>query len=122
VGDLESAFEWLAEQQEENNPTTITYRRDSLDAEITIDCVAGRVTSERWALADGRANLNVEPADFLIRPSRLDFGDGPTDPARGDRITVGSRVYEVVDRDGEPCFRWDSQYRTMLRVRAIRVS
>ena len=119
---LEDGLAWLAEQQEEHNATAIVYRRESLSAEVSIDCLAGRVTHERIALADGRANLNAEPADFLIRPERIDFGGGPVVPLRGDRITVGSRVYEVIDRDGEPCYRPDSQYRAMYRVRTIRVT
>lgn len=114
------ASEWLAETLEATSGEPASLTRDGATVNITV--VFGRVTPERYALADGRAQLEVEPADFLIRPAQYDFGSGPVEPERGDRVTVNGRIYEASPRDGEPCWRPDNQFRTMLRVRTIRVN
>ena len=101
---------------------TITYTRKDVATALTITAILGRTTPQRQALADGRVNLDEEPADFLIDQALIDFGAGLVEPQRGDRITYGGRVWEVTPRDGEPCFRPDNQYRSLYRVRTIRVS
>lgn len=101
---------------------------------IPVTVVAGRMRPERQAIADGRANLEIEPADFLVRAGDIDFGAGPVEPRTGDRVTLaGGRVYELMPRDGEPSFRALGQHPLrdaagsvvargpMYRLRTIRV-
>src|SRR5690349_3600679 len=76
----------------------ITLTRNGVTVPAT--AILGRVSPERQALADGRVNLEEEPADFLIAPEEYDFGAGPVEPHRGDRIGYGSLVYEATERDG----------------------
>jgi hypothetical protein len=129
---LAAAAEWLAATLAENESVPATYTRDG-QTPITLAVVPGRVRSERWALADGRVNLEAEPADFLVRPGDLDFGAGPVEPQVGDRITLDGRTYELLPRDGEPAWRPLTQYPVTLadgttvvrcsqyRLRCIRV-
>lgn len=97
----------------------VTLTRDGVTVPTT--AILGRVTPERQALADGRVNLEEEPADFLFAPADYDFGSGPVEPRRGDRVGYGGRLYEATERDGEPVYRPDNQYRNRFRVRTIRV-
>ena len=116
-----AASAWLAEAHETQAGQPATLRRGA--AAVPIVCVYGRVTPTRYALADGRAQLDVEPADFWIRPQWYDFADGagPVEPERGDRVEFDGRTYEATPRDGEPCWKADNQYRTNFCVRTIRV-
>lgn len=111
--------EWLAETQEATSGKPAILRRG--EASVPIIVIYGRVTHERYALADGRAQLDVEPADFWVRPKWYDFGAGTVEPERGDRIEFEGRTYEVTPRDGEKCFKTDNQYRTQFCLRTIRV-
>lgn len=113
--------QWLADTLIAAAPTEITYTRAG-KSPLTFNALVGRVSPERYALADGRAQIEVEPADWLIPSAALDFGDGPTEPLIGDRIECEDRLYEALPRDGEPCWRPDNQYRTMYRVRTVRVN
>jgi hypothetical protein len=113
---------WVSDKLGDGNVAgeAITLTRDSVTVPIT--AILGRVSPESEALADGRVNLETEPADFLIAPGDYDFGDGPVEPQRGDRVVFDGRTYEATERDGEPVFRPDSQYRNRFRVRTIRVA
>lgn len=106
---LQQAAEWLASILAGNEGVPVTYARVG-ETSIAITVVPGRVRPERHALADGRVNLELEPADFLVRAELLDFGDGPVEPRTGDRITLAGRTYELFPRDGEPSWRCETQY------------
>ena len=131
---LQQAAQWLADvlTREEGVPATYARTTGAETITLSITVVPGRVRPERFALADGRANLDVEPADFMVRAEDLDFGAGPVEPQTGDRITVAGRTYEALPRDGELEKRPPGQfdYTTaggaavrcpMWRVRCIRV-
>lgn len=115
-----AASEFQAEMLERTTGEPATLKRG--DVSVPIITVYGRVTPERYALADGRAQLEVEPADFWIRPKWYDFGQGIVEPERGDLVILEDRTYEVTPRDGESCFKTDNQYRTNFCVRTIRVT
>lgn len=140
---LKSAAEWLAAVLSANEGIDATYTRVGSPPITTnkdgtpFQVIPGRVRPERFALADGRVNLEVEPADFLVMAEAIDFGSGPVEPQTGDRITLSAfgladRVYELMPRDGEPAWRPLTQYPAelaggaaarcpMYRLRTIRV-
>lgn len=115
----QAASEFHAEMMERRQGMPATLKRGGVAAPIIV--VYGSVTHDRYALADGRAQLESEPADFWIRAKWYDFGQGVVEPERGDIIEVQDRIYEVTPRDGERCWKPDNQYRTQFCVRTIRV-
>jgi hypothetical protein len=116
---LADAFAWLAATLEASAPEVVTYARGRKTATVTL--VRGRNTPQALAIADGRANLMVVPQDWLVRPAQIDFGDGPVDPADGDRITTAAgEVYELAPRDSEPSWRKSDPDGSMLRLRTVR--
>lgn len=125
---LEEAAQALAETLYENESVAALYLRVD-QAPLAVMVIPGRTRPERAALADGRVNFEVEPADFLMRPVDLDFDDGagPVEPQTGDRImlaasgTSPTRLYELSPRDGERSWRPDSAYRALYRLRTVRV-
>lgn len=129
---LATAAQWLAEALTSSESVPATYTRTG-ETPLALAIVPGRVQPQRWALADGRANLEAEPADFLVLAELLDFGAGPVEPQTGDRVTVDGRTYELMPRDGEPAWRPLTQYPVtladgtttvrcaMYRLRTIRV-
>jgi hypothetical protein len=130
---LEAAAQWLATTLATTEGVDATYTRTG-ETPIPLTVVPGRMRPERYALADGRANLEVEPADFLVLAAAIDFGAGPVEPQTGDRVTLADgRTYELLPRDAEPSQRATSQYPVvnadgsiatrapMYRLRTIRV-
>lgn len=118
IGDAAS---WLAQTLESSAGESVTYVRGATSIAITASY--GRRVPSRAAVMNGAVNLEVEPMDFLIRPSAIDFGAGAVDPARGDRITLATgEVFEVAPRDGEPAWRLSDPFGHMLRIRTIRES
>jgi hypothetical protein len=123
VGTLDEAFASLAADLEANAGETVVYTR-SLDGAVVVlaAAVRGRNTPQRQAMADGRVNFEEEPQDWLVRAAALDYGPGPFEPARGDRLQDGQgRVYELAPRDGEPAWRPSDPYGVILRLRTVRV-
>jgi hypothetical protein len=111
----------LAEAMEESCGEEVTYTVGETGAEMTLTAVRGRNTHERFALADGRAALDQQPMDWLIRPAAIDFGAGPHTPTKGDRITTADgEVYEVLHRSDEPGVRRSGSHPTMWRLRTVR--
>jgi hypothetical protein len=118
---LQQGSEWLARVNESKNGTLVTYTRGGQSIE-DMPVVLGRNTPTQLQIADGKVTTQEDLQDFHIRPVRVDFGDGPVDPQRGDRITLeDGRVYEVSDRLGLACVEPLDHYRSVLRVRTTRV-
>jgi len=102
----------------------VTYTRGDNGVSFTIaGAVRERATPQRQALADGRVDFTERPQDWCVRPQDLDYGAGPFEPARGDRITdAAGRVYELIPRDGEPEARPSDPYGKLWRLRTVRVA
>ena len=110
----------LAEALEDDRGELVTYKR-KLRTITGLLVIRDRSTPQALAIADGRADLTAHPQDWLVRPARIDFGDGPVDPADGDRITTAAgEVYEVKPRDGEPGWRKSDPFGVLLRLRTTR--
>lgn len=102
--------------------TAITVTRDGA-AEPAEIVVAGRGQSVwEFALAGDALTSQERREDFLIDPPDYDFGDGPVEPAEGDRIAVDDgqtiTTYEVNAPPPEPAWRYTDRFRTALRVHA----
>jgi hypothetical protein len=123
MSEMLTAMGELADAMEESCGETVTFSRSDDGAQLSITAVRGRNTHERWSMADGRAILEEEPQDWLVKPSALDFGAGEYTPRKGDRFEdAAGRVYECLPRSDEPAVRFSGSYPTMLRVRTIRVT
>jgi hypothetical protein len=97
--------------------TRITITR----GDARIECVPCGLGSSTFSTLgpDGSVVL-VRSQDFLILAELYDFGDGPVEPARGDKVTLsqedGDHVYELLDLPSEPSWRWSDPYRQRLRL------
>ena len=100
---------------------TVTYRRQGF-APLTLTAAYGRKAPTRSAVADGRVQFEVVPMDFLIEVEDIDFGAGPVEPERGDRIELATdEIFEVMPRDGEPAARHSDPFGALWRVRTVQV-
>ncbi len=103
---------------------TVTYvRRGRGGGSISIAAVLGSNQPGRTAVQSGTASLEVERLDFLFTPDVIDFGAGPVEPQRGDRITWAGSTYEVTPLDAEPAVKdaGQSAYGYLLQVHTIKV-
>jgi hypothetical protein len=71
--------------------------------------------------ADGRRlGDRIRSQDFLVLSELYDFGDGPVEPARGDRLSAreddGDHTYELLDLTNEKSWRWSDPWKQRLRL------
>lgn len=83
-----------------------------------LPCGLGTTTFETLS-ADG-AIVTVRSRDFLILTELYDFGDGPVEPERGDKVIRteddGDHTYELLDIANQPSWRWSDPYKQRIRV------
>lgn len=105
---------WLAQQQDYHASTTGTYRRGGTaleDIEITRGA-SGRQVDQLTGI------LSWSDQDWLISASVLTIGP----PLAGDKIEVGTEVYEVLPPNGEDCWRWSGNHQIKYRIHSKRYS
>jgi hypothetical protein len=111
---LADAAAWIADQQQYHLATTGTYRR-------------GGSALEDIAITRGSSGRQVDQLtgivswfdqDWLIPASVLTIGP----PLAGDKIEVGTEVYEVLPPNGEDCWRWADNHQVMYRIHSKRYS
>jgi hypothetical protein len=103
---------WLAGQMKANAASAVVYGRGA--ASLPITATRGRSTFE---IQDGSGGLlTVESIDWIIDPDDLVFSGSAVLPQKGDRITAGTLVCEVLPIGSEPCWRWCDQYRRQMRI------
>lgn len=119
---MAAGFAHLAAVKATHESELVTYRRKG-KADITNMVITrGRVTHESMAIADGRANLEAVPQDWLVRPAAINFGAGAVEPEDGDWIIDATgAVYELAPRSSEPSHRL-VDLGTMWRLRTVRES
>lgn len=94
--------------------TTITYARGATS--LTITATVGQTQFEQ----DTQFGvLTIRTRDFIFPVADLAALD---EPARGDTITEGSDVYEVLPEPGVPAFRYSDHGQTIVRVHSKRVT
>jgi len=88
---------------------SITYSRG--DDEVTVTAVIGRSTYEVDSL-DG-VFTEIAAVDFLVKASDLVLDSQEVQPARGDSITWGTRLFEVLGGAVPPSHPSDPQGQTV---------
>lgn len=109
---LDDAVSELLASQQATAGMAVRYGRGVLDVELT--AIPGRSQHE----SDGTGNeaIGARSRDWLIEPSDLVLEGETITPQRGDTVTLGDVVYEVVHRGESECFRWTDQTRRLIRV------
>ena len=110
---LADAATWLAGQQQAHLATTVTYRRggSSLSSIAMTRGASGRQVDQLTGI------LSWFDQDWLVPASVLTIGP----PVAGDKIEVGTAIYEVLPPDGEDCWRWSDQHETIYRIHSKRI-
>lgn len=90
----------------------IVYARG--EASVEISATFGR--SEFVVESSGSVRTEHTDRDFLFLAAALILGGAVTTPRKGDRITVGSEVFEALPVDGQQCFRPSDSQGLRIRV------
>lgn len=90
---------------------TVTYARGASSLQIV-----ATVGSTTFEVDDGTVMQRWESRDYLVRAADLVLAGGPIQPQRGDRITDGGVVYEVLAPAGQDCWRKSDPYGITLRI------
>lgn len=113
---LSDGMSYLAECRMAEDGESVTYTRGATS--LTITAVRGRI-KQPANLTNDRTTVNASDMDFLIDPAVLAFATA--EPLKGDRITVGSEVYEVMPTvSGEQCWIPCDDYGHLIRVHTRR--
>ena len=88
---LEQSSAWLEDQREKFLSRPVIYQRGEQNVEVS--ATIGQ-TVFAVETGDGAA-IRIESRDYLIRAAALNFGSGPIEPRRGDRIheMTGAVIY-----------------------------
>lgn len=115
---LSAGMARLAARQLEVNGESITYTRGGESLSLT--AVRGR-TRNPAETTNNRTTVRSSDIDWLIDPATIVFSGAVSEPLKGDRITVGSEVYEVWSTvSGEDCWTPSDSYGHMIRVHTRR--
>jgi hypothetical protein len=119
MGDmLQQAADWLAGMRKQHMAREVTYARGQVSVQLlaavgqtVFEVDSGLPVAQRW-----------ESRDFLVAAADLVLGGEPVEPQRGDRITDGGVVYEVLAPGNEDCFRKSDPYGVTLRIHTKQVA
>ena len=113
---LQIGVDWLNDTRNDNMTTTVNYARGALNVDIS--ATIGRTVFE---IVDeyGKAR-SLESKDFIIRSEDLQLGGLAVTPEPGDTITqtagTTDYIYEVLQLEGEPHFRYSDGYMLAMRI------
>lgn len=100
----------------------VTLARGIASSAITAIRSATAAEIEMLSAGDGHQQIRTFRRDYLIDSVDYDFGDGPVEPAIGDRVTDDGRHYEVCSLGaGEPPWRWHDRGSLRYRVHTIEI-
>jgi hypothetical protein len=113
MGDLlEQAASWLGRMRSAHLSRTVTYSRGGDSVQLT--ATVGRT---EFQVDDGYGVIQTwQSRDYLIAAADLVLGGVTIRPQRGDRITDGGTVYEVLAPGKEDVFRFSDPYGVTLRI------
>lgn len=97
----------------EQRGVTVTYARGS--ATVTLAATVGKTGQNQDIAPEGGVVIRTGVRDYIISAASLILSGSLTAPQRGDKITEGSSIYEVMPL-GEDCFRYCDSGRTQLRI------
>ena len=92
---------------------SLTYTRGANSVVVT--AIPGRSTQ---TVEVGDTINEVQTRDYLILASELILSGAETTPQRGDTITVGLSVLDLLSVSGEPVWRYSDQTRQVIRIHA----
>ena len=123
MGMLSDAFAWLGETLTDTDVAglSVTYTRLP-NKTCTLNMVPGRPDAQRREPGASRVKLDDEIVAFHFQPGDLLFSAVQVNPERGDRLTIGSVVREVMPGDGGPAWSRSDVYGKLIMVRTKRVS
>ncbi len=117
--------------------TTLLERGMTMVARVLPEAAGGDIVYERGAnsvtitATFGRSEFVEETTDgtrishtdrdFVFPAASLVLGGLAVTPQKGDRITVGGEVFQVLPMDGKQCYRQSDPQGTMIRVFAKRI-
>lgn len=120
MGFLSDAASWLADQLYDHASESVTYARGSDSATITA-VIGGRRRREQDQ-PTGRVVLVGEPMEFQFKPATIIVGGSTITPARGDRITWSSKVFEIKPHEGDDVQGPSDPFGNLITVKTVRVS
>jgi hypothetical protein len=109
---LETASQWLSDQQDEHTSSDVVYRRGSLSVELVAGL--GRTTFDATD-ASGMV-INVQSHDFIVSAALIVLDGVQVTPDVGDKIVVSSQIYEVMRFGTEQHYRQCDPYGHKLRI------
>lgn len=114
---LESAMQAV---ESAHGTVLATWGRDEDTA--TVDLVLTQ-SAAFYLSADENISTRVNQTAFMVKPSQIDFGAGPQEPAPGDVVTFNLQAWTFVytvcrGADNGPCFAPTDAFCTRLKVNA----
>ena len=114
---LEDAADALVESLTAYASVSVTYSRGVQS--VTFDAVPG---SALLSITDTDAERIVHTdRTYFFDPALLILGASVVKPQRGDRITEGSELYEVLAFPGESVWKHEDQYGRLIQVHTKRI-
>ncbi len=112
---LKAGMTWLNTKRAERLATSGAYVR----GEVTVTVLATMVDPDYEIAEETDVVTGAAAVDFIVSGDALGVLD---EPEPGDRITVGTVVYEVMELTGQGTWVWSDAHRTMMRVHAKEVA
>jgi hypothetical protein len=109
---LDTASQWLSDQQDEHTSSDVVYSRGSLSSNL----VAGRGRTTFDATDSSGMVINVQSHDFLVSADLIVLDGVESLPEVGDKITAGSLMYEVMRFGTEQHYRQCDPFGHKLRI------
>ena len=114
---LEQASTWLAGQRSKFLARPVLYCRAANCVEV-----AATVGTTLFEIDDGYGVVEKwQSRDYLVTAADLVLAGELVEPRRGDRITDGGKVYEVMAPGKEDVFRLSDPYGVTLRIHTKQV-
>lgn len=115
---LQQGAAWLSGQLDASAATSVTLTRPG-NAPTSVLATIGSTPFE-VTRADGSIE-NIQSRDFLIAAANYLVNGVAVLPARGDQISEGGFIYQVMAPGHEPHYRFVDPFRTRLRVHTKQV-
>lgn len=81
--------------------------------------VTALVSGTTFETSDGMVSTSIETRDYLIQASKFIINGARTTPARGMKITEGSKTYTITEPAGQSAFAYDDENQQILRIHTV---
>ena len=107
---LQSGLAWLHGQRKTHLASDAVYQPVAPGAEsATVAATQSQIRTEE-------IDVNGFPVSGTVVDFIVTAADMAAEPAPGDKLTIGGRVYEATALTGEPCWRWTDASRLAYRI------